>query len=76
MKRRNFMMTAAAATVAVPMLGKTAPAKKPNIILVMADDLGWKELGCYGQEKIKTPYIDQIPNQIAAPAMKVRGESV
>lgn len=34
--------------------------RSPNIILIMADDLGWKELGCYGQEKIKTPHIDRL----------------
>lgn len=35
-------------------------ADKPNIILIMADDLGYGELGCYGQEKIKTPNIDHL----------------
>lgn len=33
---------------------------KPNIIYIMADDLGYFDLGCYGQEKIKTPNIDQL----------------
>ncbi|MDP6386317.1 MAG: sulfatase-like hydrolase/transferase, partial [Planctomycetota bacterium] len=33
---------------------------RPNIIWIMADDLGWGELGCYGQEKIRTPRIDQL----------------
>jgi|TARA_B110000908_G_scaffold66473_1_gene80515 arylsulfatase A len=35
-------------------------AKKPNIIIFFADDLGYGELGCYGQKKIKTPHIDQL----------------
>lgn len=35
-------------------------AKPPNIILIMADDLGWAELGSYGQEKIKTPRLDRL----------------
>lgn len=39
------------------------PQAKPNIIFIMADDLGWKELGCYGQEKIKTPNIDKLAKQ-------------
>lgn len=33
---------------------------KPNIVYIMADDLGYGELGCYGQEKIPTPNIDRI----------------
>ncbi|QDT28076.1 Arylsulfatase [Gimesia panareensis] len=35
------------------------PAKRPNIILVMADDLGWSDIGCYGGE-IDTPHIDSL----------------
>ncbi|MEM0897775.1 MAG: arylsulfatase [Verrucomicrobiota bacterium] len=39
-----------------------APAN-PNIVFFLADDLGWGELGCYGQEKIKTPNIDRLASQ-------------
>jgi len=35
----------------------------PNIIFIMADDLGYNELGCYGQEIIKTPSIDRIATE-------------
>ncbi|MEX2579980.1 MAG: arylsulfatase [Verrucomicrobiales bacterium] len=38
-------------------------ADKPNIVFILADDLGYRELGCYGQEKIKTPRIDSIAEQ-------------
>jgi hypothetical protein len=31
-----------------------------NIILIMVDDLGYGDLGSFGQEKIRTPYIDQL----------------
>ncbi len=34
--------------------------RKPNIIFILADDLGYAELGCYGQEKIETPNIDRL----------------
>jgi len=37
-----------------------AADRPPNLILIMADDLGWAELGCYGQEKIETPNIDRL----------------
>jgi arylsulfatase len=41
-------------------------AAKPNIVFILADDLGYGELGCYGQQKIKTPHVDKL----AAEGMK------
>lgn len=46
--------------VALPTLGSDDNvARRPNIILVMADDLGWSDIGCYGGE-IDTPHIDSL----------------
>lgn len=36
---------------------------KPNIIFIMADDLGYGDLGCYGQQKIETPNIDKLASE-------------
>lgn len=42
--------------------GEAEPAagRMPNIVFLMADDLGYGELGCYGQQKIQTPNIDRL----------------
>lgn len=37
--------------------------QQPNIIYIYADDLGYGELGSYGQEKIKTPHLDQLAGE-------------
>ncbi|MBL8814810.1 MAG: arylsulfatase [Planctomyces sp.] len=34
--------------------------RPPNIIFILADDLGYRELGCFGQKKIRTPHLDQL----------------
>lgn len=39
---------------------KKEDSAKPNIIYIMADDLGYSEVGCYGQEAILTPNIDKL----------------
>lgn len=39
---------------------KPAKTKKPNIIFILADDMGYGDLGCYGQKLIETPNIDQL----------------
>jgi arylsulfatase A-like enzyme len=36
------------------------PARAPNIVFILADDLGFAGLGCYGQKKIRTPNVDRI----------------
>jgi arylsulfatase A-like enzyme len=50
---------AACATQKVKNIG-VSKSKKPNIIYVLADDLGYGDLSCFGQQKFKTPYIDRM----------------
>ncbi|MGE3310744.1 MAG: arylsulfatase [Limisphaerales bacterium] len=43
--------------------GRAADARRLNVVFILADDLGWGELGCYGQAKIPTPNIDRLASQ-------------
>jgi len=41
-------------------LGMTSSASPPNIVIIMADDLGFGDLGCYGSRSISTPHLDRL----------------
>ena len=40
-----------------------APPRPPSIVLIVADDLGYGDLGCYGQEKVATPNLDRLAQE-------------
>lgn len=65
--RRDFLKTVGlgAAALAMPRkaLGIGPARRQPNIIFILADDLGYGELGCYGQQKIETPNLDRLAEE-------------
>lgn len=63
--RRDFLRVGAAGGLGLLSgCGRQAePARPPNIVFIMLDDLGYADVGCYGQEKILTPHIDQLATQ-------------
>lgn len=69
-----ILLLASAALMAAPADTETKTTRAPhqpdkplNVVFVLADDLGYRELGCFGQQKIRTPHLDQL----AARGMKL-----
>lgn len=68
--RREFLrktVLGASLSAALTMMGSAANAQNkkrlPNIVYIMADDMGYADLGCYGSEAIATPNIDKLASE-------------
>lgn len=60
---RSFILLAMTSSIFLQWTVLGLAAEKPNIIFIMADDLGYGDLGCYGQQVIQTPRLDQMAQQ-------------
>lgn len=56
----SLLVWGLSAVMAVASLEASEPASRPNIVLIMADDLGWKDLHCYGNAALDTPALDRL----------------
>jgi len=55
-----FAILAAIALSLAAIAVQAAEKRPPNIVFMLADDLGWGDLGCYGHREIKTPNLDRL----------------
>src|SRR5262245_61414703 len=51
------------ALVAWAAAGNAAPAQRPNILFILADDLGWGDPSCYGNSRFETPALDRLARE-------------
>jgi len=67
--RRNLLRTAATGGAALAVAATArpsdaqAPARRPNIVFILADDMGYADVSCYGRRDLLTPNIDRIAAQ-------------
>jgi arylsulfatase A-like enzyme len=64
MKRlRIFLIPLILSVLSVYSVGQTTSVAPPNILLILADDMGWGDLRCHGNEKLDTPALDKLQSQ-------------
>jgi len=59
MKHLFATLGTVAAVVGQPAAAADKPAR-PNVVFILADDLGWGDLGCYGSRDVRTPNLNKL----------------
>ena len=59
--RRDFVVGTLGAALATPVLSQTQT--RPNLLFILADDMGWGDLSCYGRPDYQTPNLDKLASQ-------------
>jgi arylsulfatase A len=57
---RTACLAALVAGATLPPAAGADPVPRPNVVLIVADDLGWADLGCYGSKYHRTPHLDRL----------------
>jgi len=57
---RNSLLVFIGLLLAFPRTACAAEAARPNVVLILADDLGWTDLGCFGSDFHETPHLDRL----------------
>lgn len=60
---RLTILTCVLAVLAAPPPAPAAPPRPPNVIFILADDIGYGDLGCYGATKHRTPHCDRLARE-------------
>ena len=61
----NFILTASLAGIGIPLFGSGLPetTRRPNVVIILADDMGYGDISCYNQNQVQTPNIDRLATE-------------
>lgn len=63
--KSKLLLAAAVPAMVLPNLvrGESASVKKPNVVIILADDMGYGDISCYNRNQVQTPNIDQLAKE-------------
>src|SRR5690606_22645876 len=59
----SFLAFMLSTTLSIQVYGQNKDSQRPNIVFIIADDVSWNDLGCYGNRAVRTPIIDQLAGE-------------